>query len=185
MVRTNGHIASITDVMENSVIPYHTANGFCIQERDLNKIKRFYKYQEIGYSTEDAKRTFMLENGIATFDVHWTESNIIPGEMRWMIADYEEKYGIDELITMAREPPFCLIATVHKVKGAEADNVAVFLDATKQVSANMMVELDGELSVFYVACTRAKDKLYIVQPESKHNLSAIWEAVIEEMGGKI
>lgn len=185
LVRTNGHIASIAKTMEQALIPYHTANGFCLQERDLNKIKRFYKYQELGYSTEEAKRNFALENGIESYDLDWTESSIIPDESRWLIADYIERYGLDKLIEMAHSPPFCLITTVHKVKGAEADNVAFFLDATKQVSSNMMVELDGELSVFYVACTRTKENLYIVQPEVKHNLSLIWEAVIESMGGKI
>jgi len=156
-----------------------------IAERELNKIKRYYKYREEGYGTEDAKKHFMAEYNIEDIEKCWTESTLIPTERRYVYLDYVEKYGLDALTKMVYQPPYCLLTTTYKVKGGEADNVAVFLDATKQVSENTMVDLDGELRVFYVACTRAKEKLYIVQAKTKHNLTSIWEMTMANIGGKL
>jgi superfamily I DNA/RNA helicase len=185
LFRTNGHITDVASELERHLIPYHTALGFVVSERELNKIKRYLKYREAGYGSEDAKKHFMAQFGILDINADWTESNLIPSPRRYVYADYIEKYGINELSRMCYATPFCLLTTVHKVKGAEAKNVAFFLDATKQVSANTMISVDSELMVMYVACTRAKENLYIMRPESKYNLMSLWEGVVDMAGGKI
>jgi len=60
------------------------------------------------------------------------------------------------------------INTIHSVKGAEADNIVLLLDITYQVNINLMQNPDSEHRVFYVGCTRAKKKLYIVHGNNKY-----------------
>lgn len=58
------------------------------------------------------------------------------------------------------------ISTIHGAKGGEADNVVVLTDVAKKVYDNMQINMDDEARVFYVAVTRAKHNLHIVQPQT-------------------
>lgn len=53
--------------------------------------------------------------------------------------------------------------TIHQSKGLEADNVAVLTELPKKVILNM--ELDNEYRLFYVAITRTKKRLVLVNPD--------------------
>jgi DNA helicase-2/ATP-dependent DNA helicase PcrA len=181
LFRTNFNIADMASILEKHVIPYHTSKGFVISERDLSKIRRYENYKMSGFGTEEAKAKFMEDYGIKDLNDHFVESNLIPSDRRYVYADYIDRYGLTELENMVRRPAFLLLSTVYKVKGGEADNVAVFLDATKQVACNMVVDLDGEFRVFYVACTRAREKLYMVQPITKFNIASLWESTVDRM----
>ena len=183
LFRTNCHIDDVAQQLRYLRVPYHDTNGFCVADRYLARLRRYMKYRELGYGTPEAKATFMRQYNIKDINDDFTESDIIPSEDRYAIQDYLDRYGLDELSRMAALPPFCLLTTPYKVKGGEADNVAVFLDATKQVGENTMIDLDGELRVFYVSCTRAKEKLYVVNAQSKYNLTSLWEATVENMEG--
>lgn len=61
------------------------------------------------------------------------------------------------------------IGTIHSTKGNEADRVVVLSDVPRLVYKSMSDEEgeDNEHRVFYVACTRAKEKLYIVLPQTR------------------
>jgi hypothetical protein len=65
------------------------------------------------------------------------------------------------------ETPRINISTIHGVKGDEADVVVLMSDISKAVSSQLDVDEDSEHRVFYVACTRAKKKLVILQPQTK------------------
>ena len=60
--------------------------------------------------------------------------------------------------------PRIVLSTIHKAKGGEADNVALFLESTKACCT--MGDPDGERRVFYVGATRAKENLHIIDPPS-------------------
>ena len=65
------------------------------------------------------------------------------------------------------DKPKIIISTIHQIKGGEAENVLLLTDMGKKSWEN--IHTDEELRVWYVAITRAKNKLYIVQPRSlKH-----------------
>ena len=65
------------------------------------------------------------------------------------------------------DKPKIIISTIHQIKGGEADNVLLLTDMGKKSFDN--IYSDEELRVWYVAITRAKNKLYIVQPRTlKH-----------------
>ncbi len=56
------------------------------------------------------------------------------------------------------------ISTIHSVKGDEADVVVLMGDISKVVAQQMDIDEDTEHRVFYVATTRAKESLYLVEP---------------------
>jgi len=71
-----------------------------------------------------------------------------------------------------RRPPRIHIDTVHGVKGGEADNVVLMTDMSyrtykQYTDSNSAARQDEEHKVFYVAITRAKNTLYIVNPFTK------------------
>ena len=59
------------------------------------------------------------------------------------------------------------ISTIHTVKGDEADIVVLMSDISKAVASQLEIDEDSEHRVFYVAATRAKEKLIIVQPQTR------------------
>lgn len=61
--------------------------------------------------------------------------------------------------------PTVTIGTIHSVKGEEADNVMLLTDVVNP-SRGSVREDDAEHRVFYVAVTRAKHNLFLVQPQS-------------------
>lgn len=56
------------------------------------------------------------------------------------------------------------INTIHATKGREADNVVILPDMSGITYKGMLKDEDNEHRVFYVAATRAKQKLYIHTP---------------------
>lgn len=63
------------------------------------------------------------------------------------------------LVTVLQLP---YITTVHKAQGSQWNEVVVFLESKKS-NASMIADVDKQL--FYTACSRAKEKLYIVCPD--------------------
>ena len=65
--------------------------------------------------------------------------------------------------------PRIRISTIHKAKGGEADNVALFLDSTRACTDNL--DQDSEVRVFYVGATRAKEHLHLIEPTGYYGFS--------------
>ena len=64
------------------------------------------------------------------------------------------------------QDPRIKISTIHGVKGCEADNVMLLTDIAPRTFREMHSLPDDEIRVFYVAVTRAKKSLHIVQPNT-------------------
>lgn len=62
--------------------------------------------------------------------------------------------------------PRVRVSTIHAAKGGEADNVAVATDMSRRCFTNMDVDPDAESRVFYVAVTRCREALTIIQPRT-------------------
>lgn len=179
LYRNNCFIQDITPQLELNVIPYHTAKGFVLAARDIAKVKRYLNYRKLGGGSEKAKKSFMQEHGIVDINKDFTESDLIPGEKRFLVRAYVEAYGIERLEEMSRSAPFLFVSTPHKVKGGEAEFVAVSLDCTALVSQNATLCLDEELRVLYVSCTRAKKGLYLMPSAGRYGLDRVVEIVKE------
>lgn len=85
----------------------------------------------------------------------------IEPETRLILKDYEKRGTLYRSANIR-------ISTIHGVKGDEADNVVLLSDVSRLVYNGMSVDEDAEHRVFYVAVTRAKRRLYIVQPQTRY-----------------
>lgn len=180
LFRTNCFIADMAMVLEQFIVPYHTSKGFCIPARDLNKIERYYNYRKVGYGNEEAKQRFMEENKIADINDSFMHSELISGKERYFYQDLVDTWGLETLKKMSTmTEPFCLLSTVHKVKGGEADYTAMFMDCTRVVSENITLNADEELRVLYVGCTRSREGLYLIPASGKYSLSKLIDIVKE------
>jgi superfamily I DNA/RNA helicase len=181
LFRNNCFIDETTDLLEQYTIPYHTARGFCIPEKELVKIKRFYNYRKQGFGSKDAFEEFCKDHNIKDINEDFPESDLIPSEKRYLYFDYVQKFGVEELVEMANKEPFLLLSTTHRVKGGEADFVVTFLDCTRRVAENAMLNMDEELRVLYVACTRAKIGLFLAASRGKYGLDNVIDVVKEQV----
>ena len=90
-----------------------------------------------------------------------------------MYASYIEAYGIELLRDMCSWNPQVLVSTMQAVKGAEAQNVGVLLDATRRTKRNVFEDIDDELRCLYVAVTRAKRNLYLIDSQDGNGFDDI------------
>jgi superfamily I DNA/RNA helicase len=60
------------------------------------------------------------------------------------------------------------ISTIHGVKGEECNNVVLFMDLERIIYEAAQINADPEHRLFFVGVTRAKKKLYIMQPTSDY-----------------
>lgn len=62
------------------------------------------------------------------------------------------------------------VDTIHGSKGSEADNVVLLTDISHNVNKNYNSNMDSELRVFYVGVTRAREKLFLLEPKGDKSL---------------
>jgi len=64
------------------------------------------------------------------------------------------------------QQPRITLSTIHGAKGGEADNVLVLPDITKSALDHNDMDPDELHRLFYVAVTRAKNSLHILEPKN-------------------
>ena len=102
-------------------------------------------------------------------DVRWLYDNIQGKctDTMWYPMNLYKKYGKD----VFNKKPQVYIGTVHSFKGAEASNVFVYPDisfATTQDSNEDIDAYDSLCRLFYVAVTRSRNDLYLMEAASKN-----------------
>lgn len=95
-------------------------------------------------------------------DLFMTERKIgVPGDWKY-VRGVVDRYGIE--VT-----PEIIIGTIHSVKGGEADDVLLFPDLSVSGNREYLGKArDGVIRLFYVAMTRAKNRLILCEASS-HN----------------
>lgn len=66
------------------------------------------------------------------------------------------------------KPPRIQLSTIHGAKGGECDNVVVLTDISARTYRAYENNPDDEYRAFYVAMTRAKERLFIVAPQTNN-----------------
>ena len=130
--------------------------GETVYGKQLKNIRRFH-----GFSFNiDDERIYALSD-IPVDYLPWYEAfrRISPTLREYFLA--AKRNG--ETLTKPR----IMINTIHGVKGGEADHVAVMTDMAARSHRYMQMFPDDEHRVFYVAATRAKSGLNIIQPRSR------------------
>ena len=94
-------------------------------------------------------------------------------EMIWSLAmdrlPEKERAYITALLRRGEKfngAPRIVVSTIHGSKGGEADNVVVFSDISASAERDMRVKPDDMHRVFYVAVTRTREKLFIIEAEN-------------------
>ena len=64
--------------------------------------------------------------------------------------------------------PRISVSTIHGSKGGDSDNVIIFTDLSPSADDAMRMGNDDVHRVFYVAVTRAKENLYIIEPDDSN-----------------
>jgi len=64
------------------------------------------------------------------------------------------------------QTPRITLSTIHGAKGGEADNVLLLPDITKSALDHNDINPDELHRLFYVAVTRAKKSLHILEPKN-------------------
>ena len=166
--------------LHENLIPYWTEDGFFINQKDMVKLKDYFGFRLKGYKNEEAKQKFKEKYNIKSFDDDFTESDLFLYEKKYTIYSYVEKWGLDNLIKISKGQEIILLSTIHHVKGGEADNVVLFFDITRKVDTSFQEDLDSELRVLYVAVTRARQNLYLVQGDNGGMMEEVFKCITEE-----
>lgn len=186
LFRNNYHIQPFEHELYDRLVPFYNQMGFCLNERYLDLIKRYYSFRLEGYSSKEQKEAFMKRHGIKKFSDPFYESNLVPGDVKYTYFRYVEKYGIEKLVALAKEATTdtkkIIVSTIHRAKGAEARNVIVFLDCSTKVYKSRFDNLDTELRLLYVAFTRAEERLYLAKATTGYGLDDIVDLVEETIG---
>ena len=148
--------------LEDNLIPYWTVDGFFMGGEVMKRLTDYESFRLEGFKSEDKRQQFAKKFGITNFSVPFTDTNLFTEGRKWVYASYIEKYGIELLKEMCKWNPQVLVSTIHAQKGSEAENVAVLLDATRKTKRNVFEDIDEELRCLYVAVTRTKKNLYLI-----------------------
>ena len=182
LARNNCFLEEPKKLMEENLIPYWTAEGFFMGGQIMKRLKDYANFGMVGYKDGKKKEDFQRKFGIEDFSVPFTETNLFTEGRRWVYASYIEKYGLNKLEEMCKWNPQVLISTIHHVKGGEARNVAIMLDATRKTKGNVFNDIDEELRVLYVGVTRTKENLYLIDSRNGEGYDEILQTIKNENG---
>ena len=180
LARNNCFLPEATKFLEENLIPYWTADGFFMGGEIMKRLKDYEGFRLEGYKDEKKKEDFQRKFGIEDFSEPFTETNLFTEGRKWVYASYIEKYGLSLLEDMCKWNPQILVSTIHHVKGGEAKNVAVMLDTTRRTKGNVFNDIDEELRILYVAVTRAKENLYLIDSQNGDGYDQILQVIKEE-----
>lgn len=166
LARNNCFLEEPKQFLEDRLIPYWTSDGFFMGGQIMKRLKDYEGFRLSGYKDDKKKEDFQRRFGIADFSVPFTETNLFTEGRKWVYASYIEKYGLDTLQDMCKWNPQILVSTIHHVKGGEAKNCAVLLDATRKTKGNIYNDIDEELRVLYVGITRTKENLFLIDSKN-------------------
>jgi len=137
----------------------------------LKQVKRVYSFISAGKGIERGKKNLKTADEEELYDMETLkkEHGLLVEEV-WHKAF--DRIGVQEreyLISCLRKEekiskPRVKLSTIHGAKGGEADNVLVLTDIANSAWVEMRRNPEGENRTFYVAVTRTRENLHIVQP---------------------
>lgn len=147
--------------------------GFATTKAFMNMLKYMERQedaqaiQEYDLITQDNCPTEVLEL-LDNSTAFTALKGIRPTDLDYLWALHQNN-EIDENFIL--KAPRVKLATIHAVKGSECDNVVLFTDTSPQSfdGLNMKGRRDEELRIIYVGLTRARKRLWILEPQTKNN----------------
>jgi len=108
------------------------------------------------YTIEDCKKSHGLIKVGMWYETFQKISTIEENYIRNMLAKGEQ----------INKEPRIQLSTIHAAKGGERDNVLIISDLTKAATISNEKNPDETRRLFYVATTRVKNELHIVEPKN-------------------
>ena len=109
------------------------------------------------YGIDDLKNKYGLQT-----EADWQEALDELGD--------EDIRKISKLIKTGEDltrDPRISVSTIHGVKGNERENVVVHTELSAAAYDEYQKDPDDTHRLFYVACTRTEDNLFIIEPQRK------------------
>lgn len=178
--RNNCFLEEAQRMLEENLIPYWTADGFFMGGQIMQRLKDYEGFKLEGYGNSKKKESFQRKFGIWDFSVPFTETNLFTEGRKWVYEAYIEKFGLEKLKEMCDWTPQILVSTIHHVKGGECSHCAVMLDTTRRTQGNIYENLDEELRILYVAVTRTKRDLFLIDSKNGQGYDQILQVIKEE-----
>lgn len=156
------------EAIKNAVVWEHLRKGGSAITKQIKDILALMSNKRLGKGKllskgkdEHVDLPYLIFNNVIkkeTADMIWHEAmDKIPDEDREYYISVRRK---NEKLT---GKPRIKISTIHGAKGGECENVLLCTDMSMRTYRGMQDNPDDEYRVFYVAATRAKKNLYIVQ----------------------
>lgn len=180
LARNNCFLDYPKKVLEDALIPYWTSDGFFMGGEIMRRLRDYENFKLEGYKDEKKREDFQRKFGIVDFNEPFTETNLFTEGRKWVYASYIEKYGLEKLEDMCKWNPPILVSTIHHVKGGEANNVALMLDATRRTKGNIFNDIDEELRILYVGVTRTRRNLFLIDSRNGEGYDNIITALKQE-----
>jgi len=173
LARNNKFLPEIKRFLESKGVLYEDKKGLSIKLIDLDTIQAWAEHRE--GKTLERSRELRLQRAIGG------QLGGIKGT--WQEAFGEWTLGKKDYITalLTRYPTIdastcnVRVNTIHTVKGAEANNVIMYLGMSKLTWESYMNAPDAEHRAFYVGATRAKDNLVLVYSDTKYSYDLLQE----------
>lgn len=161
--RNRWHLKRYTDMLRQKGIMYttRTRSGDFPSVKPA-VIKQINTYEAVRKGREPGRMLAQVKlRPGASLDLPWYRALDLPDSE---IAYYRRVIENDAKQDASR----IIVSTIHAVKGAEADHVALLLDMTRQVFGNYTFSPDDELRAYYVGATRSRETLTLIDSESKY-----------------
>lgn len=151
----------------NSLLAGHTATAGeavllyrFMSQRDRVQRGAKTKLAELPSEQRLSLNDLIKDHGLL-FTGHWSKAlDLLPDEDASYIAALEKAGELDK-------GPRIRISTIHGAKGQEADHVAILPDMTHKTFQGFQRNPDAEHRVWYVAITRARESLHIINPSTE------------------
>ncbi len=162
LVRNRKYINIISDYLMLKGLYFSTKKGNSIKSTDISTLQAWEDWRLLGKVPTDVA-ILRLEKALG---VNYLEAD---ATVSWQYAftKWEEKYieyieKVQRQYELSSLSPIIHLATIHTVKGDEADNVILYTGMSYRSYLGMNEDTDAEHRVFYVGATRARERLMIV-----------------------
>lgn len=163
LARNNSRLNMYDTYLKDRGLVYRRKGKNSVDTRIAKAIRIYELYRknrEMTPENEYFLEEFLKPEGTFNYNDPWYDSLAIPfDDMVYFRNIIQNKTPLDDKRLN--------VSTIHSIKGAEAENVVLFLDISRSAYNNYKINNDAELRVYYVACTRAKKNLYLIYPDTK------------------
>lgn len=161
LARNTYFLKEYAQACEYKGVPYYFRGRSSVDQDHVRAIVLWERYRKDNELNEDDAKFLKSFSAGADKDLVWFDA-------LKKIPLHKREYYLSALRLGYRlqDEPKIMINTIHGVKGGEAVNVALMTDMTTRSYDSMQLNADNEHRVFYVGATRAKQNLFIVQPQT-------------------